>query len=275
MVNRIWMHHFGRGIVSTPSDFGKTGSLPSHPELLDWLATEFVRSGWSLKAMHRLMMMSTAYRQNSRLDESDEADPDNLLLSQMPLRRMDAEVLYDSILSVTGRLDARRFGPADKVKKMEDGEVLAESSSSGWRRAIYTEKRRSMPLTLLDVFDSPRMAPNCTQRRYSNVAPQALQLMHGYLARELSRNLAGRLIDVFPGQPGEQVTELYMRALSRPPTGSEKRMALEALSDLEEKWVKHLENEREEAPRQSTAEWSALASLSHAFLSSAEFSYID
>ncbi len=275
MVNRIWTHHFGRGIVATPADFGRSGSPPSHPELLDWLANEFVRSGWSIKTMHRLMMTSTAYRQSSRLGEDARADPDNLLLSHMPMRRMEAEVLYDSILRVTGRLDPRRFGPADEVEKKPDGEVIAKGSKKGRRRAIYTQRRRFLPMTFLDLFDSPQMAPNCTERRYSTVAPQALQLMHGYMARELSRHLAGRLIDAFPEQPEKQVEELYMRALSRLPTLAEEQMALDSLDELAEKWVGHLESQRDEAPKRSTAEWSALSSLGHAILSSAEFSYID
>ena len=130
-------------------------------------------------------------------------------------------------------------------------------------------------MTFLDLFDSPQMAPNCTERRYSTVAPQALQLMHGYMARELSRHLAGRLIDAFPEQPQKQVEELYIRALSRLPTPAEVQVALDSLADLAEKWVGYLEAQRDEAPRRSTAEWSALSSLSHALLSSAEFSYID
>ncbi len=275
MVNRIWMHHFGRGIVATPADFGRSGSPPTHPELLDWLANEFVRSGWSIKAMHRLMMTSTAYRQSSRLGEGAATDPENLLLSHMSMRRMEAEVLYDSILRVTGRLDPQRFGPADEVEKKPDGEVIAKGSKKGRRRAIYTQRRRFLPMTFLDLFDSPQMAPNCTERRYSTVAPQALQLMHGYMARELSRHLAGRLIDAFPERPEKQVQELYVRALSRPPTLAEEQMALASLSDLADKWVEHLESQRDEAPRRSTAEWSALTSFSHAILSSAEFSYID
>ena len=112
MVNRIWMHHFSKGLVASPSNFGRTGVPPSHPELLDWLATEFVQRGWSMKAMHRLIMTSTAYRQSSRFDPAvHQADPDNVLLSRMPMRRMDAEALYDSVLTVTGRLDLAQFGP--------------------------------------------------------------------------------------------------------------------------------------------------------------------
>lgn len=275
LVNRVWMHHFGRGIVSTPADFGRTGARPSHPELLDWLATWFVDQDWSLKSLHRLMVTSTAYRQSSRRGLQGEADPEGHLWSRMSLRRMQAEVLYDSMLRATGRLDPERFGPADAVEKMDDGEVVAKGTKQGWRRAIYTEKRRLTRMTFLDLFDAPQMAPNCTERISSNVAPQALQLMNGFLARKLSRHLAGRLVDAHPGRVEDQIRELYLRVLTRTPTPEETQMTLESLSGLAEKWTHHLESEQDEAPRRTTAHWSALASVSHALLTSAEFSYID
>ena len=139
MVNRIWMRHFGRGIVATPDDFGRAGARPSHPELLDWLSTEFKRSGWSVKHMHRLMMISRAYRQVSRKsEETVSADPDNVLLSRMPMRRMQAEQLYDSILKITGRLDPTRFGPPADLEVKASGEASAVGSAEGYRRSIYT-----------------------------------------------------------------------------------------------------------------------------------------
>src|SRR5205085_3392574 len=110
-VNRLWKHHFGTGIVKTLGNFGKAGAAPTHPELLDWLAVEFVRQGWSVKAMHRLMMTSSAYRQSSNVTSiMEERDPDNVLLSRMSMRRMDAEVLNDTMLLVSGRLDETRYG---------------------------------------------------------------------------------------------------------------------------------------------------------------------
>ncbi len=275
MVNRIWMHHFGRGIVATPDNFGRTGSAPSHPQLLDWLAVKFVVSGWSIKAMHRLMMTSTGYRQSSHVSPQNQRDAGNLLWSRMPMRRMDAEVLFDSMLRTTGRLDPKFFGPPREIEELASGEVIAKGSRRGWRRAIYIQKRRSLPVTLFDVFDAPRMAPNCTERRNSNVAPQALQMMNGYMARELARYLAGRLIDAFPNDPEKQVVQLYLGALSRFPTDEEKKMILESLSTLSKEWEVHLQTENDQAPRRMTARWSALGSLCHAVLSSAEFVYID
>ncbi len=276
MVNRLWLNHFSRGLVATPANFGRTGAAPTHPELLDWLATEFIRRGWSLKAMHRLMMTSSAYRQSSDVDPSAaSADPENLLLSRMPLRRMDAEVLHDSILRVTGRLDPTRFGRPTRATKQENGEVVPDSTESGWRRAIYVLKKRRLPITLLEVFDAPQLSPNCTERRQSNVAPQALQMMNGTATLGHARYLAGRVIDELPGQAEAQVRALYTRVLSRPPTGAEAQAALADLDGLQMHWRAHLEETRHAGPRQPTARWMALGSLAHALLNSADFLYID
>jgi hypothetical protein len=276
MVNRIWMHHFGRGLVSTPSNFGRTGSPPSHPELLDWLATEFVREAWSIKAMHRLMMTSAAYRQSSAVsDKAAAEDPENLLLSRMPLRRMDSEALYDSILRVTGRLDNRPFGSPDKVTAKDSGEIVVEGTTAGWRRAVYILRRRKTPPTMLDVFDLPQLNPNCTERAESTVAPQALQMMNGETARGHARYWAGRLIDEFPGDRTRQIEQLYLRALTRRPSKAEIESGLSSLDQLTAEWQSHVESRNEMAPRGFTARWSALSSLAHAVLSSAEFLYVD
>ena len=276
MVNRIWLHHFGRGLVETPSNFGRTGALPSHPELLDWLATEFVREGWSVKAMHRVMMRSAAYRQSSRVGDAAAAkDPDNKLLSRMPMRRMSAEVLYDSVLRATGRLDATRFGPPDPVTTKESGEIVVEGTEAGWRRAIYVLKRRKTPATLLDVFDLPQLNPNCVERSQSTVATQALQMMNGGTVRDHARYLAGRVMDEFPGDRERQVERLYLRTLTRRATEDELESALGALDGLAGQWRGHFENENHDAPREFTGRWSALGSLAHALLSSAEFLYVD
>ncbi len=276
MVNRIWLNHFGRGIVSTPSNFGLTGAGPTHPELLDWLATEFVRRKWSIKAMHRLIMTSSAYRQSSQVDpRAAETDPENVLLSRMPLRRMDAEVLHDSILRVTGRLDPERFGRPVKVTKKDNGEIVPDATEHGWRRAVYVLRKRRAPVTLLEVFDAPKPAPNCTERRESNVAPQALQMMNGEAALEHARFLAGRLIDEHPGKTDGQIVAAYERILSRPPTSEEASMAAGDVAALDKHWLAHLEGTGYVGPRQTAARWMALGSFAHALLNSAEFLYID
>ena len=276
IVNRIWMHHFGKGLVASPSNFGRTGVPPSHPELLDWLATEFVERGWSMKAMHRLIMTSTAYRQSSRFDPAvHQADPDNVLLSRMPLRRMDAQTLYDSVLEVAGRLDLTQFGPPADIETNPEGEVIAKGSNKGWRRGIYVLQRRKTPLTVMEVFDLPPMAPNCIERRESTVPTQALQMMNSDVLREHSRYLSGRLIDEFGEDRDKQIEGLYLRALSRRPTADELNVAREGLLELEKQWGPHLENTKHEAPKVPTARWFALAGLCHSVLSSADFLYID
>ncbi len=276
MVNRMWMRHFGRGIVATPDNFGRAGAAPSHPELLDWLATEFVRSGWSVKHMHRLMVTSRAYRQASRkADEIVSADPENALLSRMPLRRMQAEQLYDSILRVTGRLDPTRFGPATALDVKETGEARAAGSPAGYRRSIYTLRKPRTPITLLEAFDEPAMTPNCIVRNQSNVPTQALQLMNSGWMWELSRYMAGRIIDGTGSDPAQQVRAVYARALSRQPSEFELRESLAALEELRGHWTARLKHDRRDAPIESTARWLALANVSHTVLNSAGFAFID
>ena len=276
MVNRLWAEHFGQGLVSTPANFGNLGANPSHPELLDWLATEFVRSDWSLKRMHRLMVTSRAFRQSSAIPEDAlENDPDNKLLSRMPMRRMTAEMLYDSILHATGRLDPKRFGKPAEVEVHDSGEAVAQGSRDGWRRAIYTLRRRSTPVTLMDAYDLPQLSPNCTERGSSIVATQALQLMNGASTRDHAQYLAGRLLDGSPHDRGEQIQQLYLRLYSRWPTEEEASSALRDLAELEKQWVSQLEERRNPAPRQPTARWRALGSLAHTMLNSNEFLYID
>ena len=143
MVNRIWQHHFGTGLVRTTGNFGKTGDKPSHRELLDWLAVRFVKEGWSIKAMHRLMVTSRVYRQVSKVTpERERLDPDNRLLSRMPLRRLEAEVLNDSMLAVAGRLDETPFGRPSPVLARDDGLVTPIETEKGWRRSVYVQQRR-------------------------------------------------------------------------------------------------------------------------------------
>ena len=272
MVNRMWRYHFGRGIVETLSNFGKTGLPPTHPELLDWLATEFVESGWSLKSMHRLMVTSMAYRQSATVQA---ADPDNILISSMPLRRMDAEQLHDSMLLATGRLSAERFGPPVPVETKPSGEIVETAARDEWRRAIYLLQRRTTPVTLLQAFDLPAMSPNCTERAHSTVSTQALEMRNSAIVIEHARYLAGRLLDEFPGNAARQIEAVYLRTLSRQPAEHESARAAAALEKLEREWLVHLQEQKATAPHAVTARWYALGDLVHALLNSAEFIYVD
>ncbi len=276
MVNQIWMRHFGRGLVPTASNFGRSGTPPSHPELLDWLATEFARSGWSMKHMHRLIMTSSAYRQSSGKNlEILAIDPENTLLSRMTMRRLDAEQIYDSILKVAERLDSRRFGPPEEVEVKPNKEVVAKGSEAGFRRGIYILQRRTTPVTLLEVYDLPQMTPNCIERSQSNVATQALQMMNSGQMWELVRYMAGRVIDEVGENREKQVHQIYLRAFSRPPTEFEMRESLATLEELTRHWPRRLERDHVETPKQTTANWLALAGLCHTILNSADFMFID
>ncbi|HAA70811.1 MAG TPA: hypothetical protein DCE55_16865 [Planctomycetaceae bacterium] len=176
LVNRVWMHHFGRGIVSTPGEFGKLGTLPTHPQLLDWMARFFMQQRWSLKQLHRLMMNSTAYRQASvRNPQSDRVDSGNEYYWHKTVRRLDAEIIRDRILSVTGKIDKRMHGAPDGVKTDTSGQTVVAGSN---RRSVYIQARRTQPAALLQVFDAPVMTVNCNKRERSTVASQSLMLMN-------------------------------------------------------------------------------------------------
>lgn len=178
IANRMWTHHFGRGIVATPSDFGRLGTLPSHPELLDWLAAELRDNGWSLKRLHRTIMLSTAYRQASNLDEARvAADPDGRYFSRKKVARLDAEALRDRALAASGVLDRTLFGPAVGVVEDDSGQVVAAPGVQ--RRSLYLLQRRTQPMALMQAFDAPVMETNCDLRPSSTVATQSLMLMNG------------------------------------------------------------------------------------------------
>ncbi len=278
IVNRIWKHHFGRGIVETLENFGRAGARPTHPELLDWLAIEFVESGWSIKHLHRLIMTSATYRQSSEVTpEPMRLDPENRLLSRMPLRRLDAEALRDSLLAVASRLDTTPFGPADGVEARGDGLVVSTPGPAGWRRSIYVQKRRTQRLTILDNFDRPRMSPNCVDRRSSTVAPQALHLMNNALIHELSLSLADRLISDFPEEEQRQLEQLIKLTTGRP-SNSELPIVLQSLEHFRTEWQARLSTDDPQLTPENLSQQAhrrALGNVCHAFMNSASFLYID
>lgn len=208
MVNRIWQHHFGRGIVGTPSDFGVNGERPTHPELVDWLAHKFIEEKWSIKSMHRLLLTSAAYRQSAENPAIKEAtaDPENKLLWKFPRRRLEAEEIRDSVLYLSGRLNPERGGPSIFPPLPEDLQKFARYGSEGglmWepnekeedgrRRSVYAFQRRSMPLPMMASFDSPVFSESCERRSTTTTPLQALSMMNGNLLQEESVFLAKRL----------------------------------------------------------------------------------
>lgn len=233
MVNRIWQGHFGRGIVATPSNFGANGIPPTHPELLDWLARKFVESGWSIKAMHRLMLTSSTYRQSSirYSGRAEELDASNLLLSRMPRRRLEGEVIRDSILAVSGRLNRARRGPGvyprlpeamkDQmfVKNWPAWEPSAGPDSR--RKSVYVFQRRQLALPLLEMLDAPVPQVSAEQRKVSTTAVQSLAMFNGRLVAEESTYLAERVRGEAGPDPGRQVDRVFQLALSRDPVPEE------------------------------------------------------
>jgi hypothetical protein len=192
LVNRIWMHHFGRGIVGTPSDFGVLGERPTQPELLDWLASEFVEQGWSLKKFHKLIMTSTVYRQTSAADPEKLAiDGPNTLYWKWPVRRLEAEIVRDRIVATSGALVDKLFGPPVGVKADDAGQVIVDGDES--RRSIYVSVKRTQPVAMLKAFDAPVMEVNCEKRPSSTVATQSLMLMNSDFILRHAKKFAARL----------------------------------------------------------------------------------
>ena len=275
MVNRIWSHHFGRGIVASVDNFGKLGILPSHPELLDWLAVEFVESGWSIKHMHRLMLHSRTYRQISGLSEALLVDdPENVLLTRMPLRRLSAEEVRDSVISVAGMLEQSQFGEPDAVNVRKDGLVTAVGKDGAYRRSVYLRQRRKEMPSWLETFDLPQMNPACQTRSTSNVAQQALYLLNSEMVRELARQFAKRIMSETRELP-TQVERMYLNVYSRLPRQEEVELSVEALTQLKAQWEEYNnrlpENERDAVD----PELKALTIYGHTLLNSAGFLYVD
>ena len=217
IVNRLWQHHFGQGLVATPNDFGAQGSPPSHPELLDWLAGELIRGGWRLKPLHRSMMTSQTYRQSSaRSEAKTQRDPNNTLLSRHVPHRLEAESIRDTLLWITGALDATPFGPG----------TLDESSR---RRSIYFTVKRSQLIPAMQVFDAPEPLVSQGTRPATTVAPQALWLMNNPQVRQWAALWARRATEG-AADPAHWVPRAYQQALQRPPTAAEAQASLEFLS---------------------------------------------
>jgi len=227
MVNRLWQRHWGEGLVRTPSDFGKNGEAPSHPELLDWLAAEFVAKGWSVKAMHRLMLTSAAYKQASVHPEQAAyaaKDQSNRLLWRMNWQRLDAEALRDSILAVSGRLNPAMGGPPvlfdvpdDVAQGFEFFKWFPSSKEEQRRRSVYLIQRRSVLLPMAETFDAPNLSTSCARRQTTIVAPQALTLLNG----ALTRTEAGQLAEL-ASATADPVGEMFWRVLGRAPSAAER-----------------------------------------------------
>jgi hypothetical protein len=244
IVNRLWQHHFGQGLVATSNDFGLRGTPPTHPKLLDWLACELVSHGWSLKHVHRLMVLSATYQQASRWSDprGRAVDPDNRLLARMNRRRLEGEALRDNALAVAGTLTPALGGPMIRTPlEPEVYELIfTEGEPDGlWlttpdprqhtRRSLYLFNKRNLRAPLFEAFDQPDTLNSCPVRPISTFAPQALILLNGPFMRQQAVAFAARVLHTTPGGESDWVQQAYRLALARPPRQEERQMARDFL----------------------------------------------
>lgn len=268
IVNRVWQHHFGQGLVRTPDNFGLTGEAPSHPELLDYLANRFVESGWSIKALHRLILDSATYQQASEPASAATADSDNRLWSHFTPRRLQAECVRDAILAVAGDLNDERGGPSVKLYLTPGMEGRDVPDASGpldgdRRRSIYLEARRNYLTPLLAAFDMPRPVNTTGLRSVSSMPSQALALLNNELVAEQSRVWARRILSNCP-DARERVERMYLEAFGRRPDSVERELALQFVDGQADVYRRLNETSRDWRLR-------AWADLGHALFNSAEF----
>jgi hypothetical protein len=271
MVNRIWQYHFGRGIVATASDFGLRGRLPSHPELLDWLATEFMTQGWSVKQMHRLILNSATYRQHSTgAPEALARDPENALLARFSRRRLTADEIRDSVLAATGELNLKAGGrpvvtPLSKeemqtlTQRPDDAWVVTSDASEYSRRSIYLLQKRTFRLPIMEVFDAPEPMLTCPRRDSSTTAPQSLALLNGAFVMQQSRALALELVAAHSSD-AELLRFMWLQVLTREPDSEEAKLAAGFLS-------RQMENTRDRL--------GAVTEMIRGLLNLNEFLYVD
>ena len=254
-VNRIWQFHFGAGLVLTSSDFGRNGAKPSHPELLDWLADEFIRSGWSVKHLHKLIMLSDTYQQSSRTNEAGrKIDADSRLLWRFPSRRLEAEAIRDSILFVSGNLNLEAGGPGFSFFRSRGGLTgfppVTNFTQREFRRMIYQHKIRMEPVPIFGAFDAPDAGQTMPRRKQSTTAIQALNLFNSPFVNDQATAFANRITKETGDDTGQQVTHAFQFAFGRTPNPVEAKAAI------------------------ATAEAHGLATLCRVLLNSNEFLFI-
>jgi len=272
LVNRIWQYHFGRGIVATPSDYGRRGAAPSHPELLDHLATQFVKDGWSIKRLHRAILLTDAYQRdaNPANPEVKKRDPENIYLSHFNRRRLTSDELRDSVLAATGRLNLKMFGrPIVAPLAKEEMYGMIGNPSSMWivttdtsehtRRSIYLQQRRTFRVPMMEVFDAPEPMLSCSRREASTIAPQSLTLLNGSLALEQSKAIAAEWVKQH-ATDDTLIDQAWRQVLSRQASTTESTKAKQFLATQ---------------TRNTNSREAAAAELARALLNLNEFLYVD
>ncbi|MDA1250346.1 MAG: DUF1549 domain-containing protein [Planctomycetota bacterium] len=283
IANRVWLHHFGRGLVDTPGDFGVLGDRPTHPALLDWLAADLVDSGWSVKHLQRLIMTSTVYRQSSR--QTVPGDPENHFYSRYPVRRIESETLRDAVLAASGQLNTKLYGEPVPVMEDEVGRiVIGQENLDGerkptsaidllgeqFRRSLYIQVRRSRTLSVFEAFDAPVMSPNCDKRSLSTVTPQSLMLMNSDFSLEYSDKFAARVIAEAGEGIRDRITLAWTLAFSDSPSVEDISAAEQFVDQQQKLFVEQNPKRKSEEARRE-----ALAVFCQALLSSNRFLYID
>jgi hypothetical protein len=271
LANRIWQHHFGTGLVATSENLGYTGSSPTHPELIEFLAESLLRSGWSAKSLHRLILSSSVYRQASAVSpDVARVDPDNRLLARYPMRRLDAEAIRDAMLAVTGELDDRAGGPYVPTDRNRHGEiVISESAAGACRRSVYLQERRSEIASLLAVFDAPSIVTTCTRRVPSTIPLQSLSLMNSEFMGARATALATRL-DADCAGPAQvrgdcdpRINRAFLLTIGRTPEPDERLAAQRFLETQPSRYPELGDSERR---RHALADFCQMMLCTNAFL---------
>jgi hypothetical protein len=274
LANRVWQHHFGKGIVATPSNFGFMGAKPTHPELLDFLAAQLIANGGRLKPLHKMLLMSATYRQSSsssnpksEFRNPKSVDPENTLLWRMNLQRMEAEVLRDSILAASGKLNLKRGGPAMKprlradllpVSQRNKWPALTAEGPEQWRRSVYIYVKRQLLMPQMELFDAPTTTDSCAVRSQSVVPTQALVLMNDEFVEDQARHLSDRAVEEAGDELPRVIERMFLLTVSHPPSFERMQQAVAFVQA------------REVMADRPTA----LTDLAHVLLNSSEFIYI-
>ncbi len=283
LVNRLWQHHFGAGIVRTPNNFGFTGDLPTHPDLLDFLADALVRNEWRMKPLHRLLMLSSTYRQASQHPEQEhweQSDSSNRLWWRFNRRRLEAEAIRDTMLCVSGLLDARMGGPSFHPRISPNALEGLSRKDDAWeespledrrRRSVYMFTKRALLPPLMTAFDFCDTTQPCGKRNVTTVPTQALALLNNAFVHEMSDALAQRVVRESSNDLGHRVNRAWRLALGRFPSSHEREAARAHLDEQ----TQLFSDTRASAPEDTTPEYLALVSLCHVLLNTNEFVYVD
>ena len=287
IVNRIWQWHFGRGIVSTPNDFGEMGEPPSHPELLDWLAREFISGDWRIKSLHRLIMVSSTYRMTSRFGRQKhlDRDPENKLLWRMNRRRLEAEALWDAVHTASGRINLTMGGrpvvpvlDADEMAALREKWHWTVSANQGQhtRRGLYILVRRNFRFPMFEVFDAPVTSVSCPSRDVTTVAPQALWSLNNKSVFQQAMYLVDRVVKEVGQDPESQIVQAWKIVLGRAPSQEERRSAKRLINTLEQQSSEPM---LEHAPTSiegvSPERVQALSKLCLTLFNLSEFAFVD